>query len=61
VEQGHMFDTPTTPIAPPGGFVVLEALTDIVCGVSSCPYDLAGPGWAINSPDGPTEIIVEYN
>jgi hypothetical protein len=26
---------------------------------SSCPYDLAGPGWAINAPGGPTEIVVE--
>ncbi len=59
VEDGFIFNTPRTPVAPPGGYVVLEALTDLVCAVSSCPYDLTGPGWAINAPDGPTEILVE--
>ena len=59
VEDGYMFNTPTAPIAKPGAYVILEARTDLVCAVSSCPYDLTGPGWAINSPDGPTEIEVE--
>ncbi len=59
VEEGYMFNTPQTPVAPPGGYVVLEACTDLVCAVSSCPYDLVGPGWAINAPDGPTEILLE--
>tara|TARA_B100000676_G_scaffold307081_1_gene364708 strand:+ start:1620 stop:2222 length:603 start_codon:yes stop_codon:yes gene_type:complete len=59
VEDGFMFNTPTAPIAKPGAYVILEARTDLVCAVSSCPYDLTGPGWTINSPDGPTEIEVE--
>jgi uncharacterized protein YcgI (DUF1989 family) len=32
---------------------------DLIGVVSACPYDLAGPGWSINAPDGPTEIVVE--
>jgi len=59
VTGGHMFTTPKTPIAPPGGYVVLEARTDLICAVSSCPYDLEGPGWAINAPGGPTEIVLD--
>ena len=46
---------PPNPV-PPGAFVVLEALRDLVCAVSSCPFDLAIPGWGINDPGGPTEI-----
>jgi len=59
VEDGFMFNTPAAPVVKPGGYVVLKARMDLICAVSSCPYDLAGPGWAINAPDGPTEIIVE--
>ncbi len=59
VEDGFVFNTPESPVALPGGYVVLEARTDLVCAVSSCPYELAGPGWAINAPSGPTEIVVE--
>jgi uncharacterized protein YcgI (DUF1989 family) len=59
VEDGFMFNTPSSPVAKPGAYVVLEALTDLVCAVSSCPYDLTGPGWAINAPDGPTEILLD--
>ncbi len=59
VEDGFMFNTPAAPVVKPGGYVVLKACMDLICAVSSCPYDLAGPGWAINAPDGPTEIIVE--
>ena len=43
----------------PGGYVVLETRMDLICAVSSCPYDLEGPGWAINAPGGPTEIVIE--
>ena len=59
VEKGFMFDTPKAPVVKPGGYVVLEARMDLICAVSSCPYDLLGPGWAINAPGGPTEIVVE--
>jgi uncharacterized protein len=40
---------------PPGGYVVLEALVDVVCAASACPWDLSEP-WVVNSGDGPTEI-----
>lgn len=59
VEDGFMFSTPKAPVVKPGGYVVLEALMDLVCAVSSCPYDLTGHGWAINAPGGPTEIIID--
>lgn len=59
VEDGFVFNTPKQPVVAPGGYVVLEARMGLVCAVSSCPYDLVGPGWAINSPDGPTEILIE--
>jgi hypothetical protein len=59
VTDGFMFLTPKAPVAKPGAYVVLEARMDLVCAVSSCPYDLEGPGWAINAPGGPTEIVVE--
>ena len=59
VEEGFMFNTPEAPVVKPGGYVVLEARMDVICAVSSCPYDLEGPGWAINAPGGPTEIVIE--
>jgi len=59
VDEHCMFDTPSAPVVKPGGYVTLEARTDLICAVSSCPYDLTGPGWSINAPDGPTEIVIE--
>ena len=48
--------------APPGGYVELEARADLICVVSSCPYDLgARDGWEINAPGGPTEIVIELH
>ena len=58
VENGFMIHTPKVPVVKPGGYVVLKSRMDLICAVSSCPYDLEGPGWAINAPGGPTEIIV---
>ena len=40
-------------------YVELEALMDLICVVSSCPFGLAIPDWLINSEDGITELIVE--
>lgn len=59
VTDGFIFETPAEPVAQPGAYVVLEAQMDLLCAVSSCPYDLTGPGWNINAPGGPTEILVE--
>jgi uncharacterized protein YcgI (DUF1989 family) len=39
--------------------VELEALMDLICVVSSCPFDLAIPDWLINSEGGVTELVVE--
>ncbi len=44
---------------PPGGYVELAARLDLICVVSSCPFDLPIPGWTINAPGGPTELVVE--
>ena len=44
---------------PPGGYVELAARMDLICVVSSCPFDLPIPGWTINAPGGPTELVVE--
>ncbi|MEA2245641.1 MAG: uncharacterized protein QOH46_170 [Solirubrobacteraceae bacterium] len=43
---------------PPGGYVVLEALVDIVCTASACPWDLSEP-WPVNAPEGLSEITAE--
>jgi hypothetical protein len=42
-----------------GAYVELEAKADLICVVSSCPFDVNGNGWAINADVGPTELIVE--
>jgi uncharacterized protein YcgI (DUF1989 family) len=44
-----------------GGYVVLEALMDLICVVSSCPYDLASrtKGWKVNPGAKVTELLVE--
>jgi uncharacterized protein len=44
--------------AAPGDHVVLEALIDLVCVVSSCPYDLDLDDWPDNPPHGLTELEV---
>ena len=52
------FTSPPNPVAP-GAFVELEALMDLICVVSSCPFDLALEGWTINAGGGPTALEVE--
>ena len=42
--------------APPGAYVVLGALDDLVCVVSACPFDVDTPGWDINAPEGPSDL-----
>jgi uncharacterized protein YcgI (DUF1989 family) len=58
VEADGSFTSPPNPV-PPGAFVELEALMDLICVVSSCPFDLAIDGWTINAGQGPTELEVE--
>jgi uncharacterized protein YcgI (DUF1989 family) len=55
--DGRLISPPNT--VPPGGYVELAALIDLICVVSSCPFDLQIPGWTINAPGGPTELVVE--
>lgn len=55
--DGH-FTSPPNGVEPMS-YVRLRALIDLICVVSSCPYDLALDDWPINGPEGPTELIVE--
>lgn len=57
--DGKLLSPPNS--VPPGGYVVLEARMDLICVVSSCPFDLPVPGWTINAPGGPTELVVEVS
>jgi uncharacterized protein YcgI (DUF1989 family) len=50
--------SPPNPV-PPGSYVEMQALMDVICVVSSCPFDLKLEGWTINSHAGPTELLVE--
>lgn len=58
VEGDGSLRSPPNPV-PPGAFVELQALIDVICVVSSCPFDLAIDNWMINAPDGPTELVIE--
>ena len=60
VEDDGTFVSPPNPV-PAGGYVALEALMDLICVVSSCPFDLSIEGWSINAPAGPTELKVEIS
>ena len=55
--DGKLLSPPNS--VPPGGYVELRARMDLICVVSSCPFDLPIPGWTINAPGGPTELVVE--
>jgi uncharacterized protein YcgI (DUF1989 family) len=34
---------------------------DLICVVSSCPFDLNTPGWEINAGTEITELVVEVS
>jgi len=55
--DGKLVSPPNT--VPPGGYVELLARMELICVVSSCPFDLQIPGWTINASGGPTELVVE--
>ncbi len=55
--EGRLTSPPNQ--VPAGGYVELEARVDVICVVSSCPFDLEREGWTINAPGGPTELLVE--
>ena len=44
-----------------GAYVELEALMDLICVVSSCPFDLPVEGWTINASGGPTELVLDLS
>lgn len=50
--------SPSNPV-PPGAYVEIEALMNLICVVSSCPFDLPREGWQVNAAGGVTELIVE--
>lgn len=58
VESDGALNSPPNPV-PPGAFAEFEARIDLICVVSSCPFDLPMADWSINAPGGPTELIVE--
>ena len=60
VEADGRFVSPPNPVKS-GAYVVLEALIDVVCVISSCPFDLGVEGWTINTAQGPSELIVEVS
>ena len=54
------FNSPSNPVKP-DAFVELEAVMDLICVVSACPYDLQIPNWSVNSAEkGPTELLVRF-
>jgi hypothetical protein len=55
--DGTMVAPPNT--VPAGASVVLEALDDLVCAVSACPFDMQSPGWSVNADGGLTGLQVE--
>ncbi len=57
IEEDGSFVSPPNPVAA-GAFVELEALMDLICVVSSCPFDLEVDGWPINAAGGPSELVV---
>lgn len=57
IEEDGSFVSPPNPVAA-GAFVELEACMDLICVVSSCPFDLEVDGWPINAAGGPSELVV---
>jgi uncharacterized protein YcgI (DUF1989 family) len=45
-------------IVPPGAYVELEALIDVICVVSACPFDVTPPDWEINTGGRVTDLEV---
>jgi uncharacterized protein len=46
---------------PPGAHVTMTALIDLICVVSSCPFDMRRQGWEINANDTVTELEIEVH
>jgi uncharacterized protein len=60
IEPDGRLVSPPNPVAP-GAYVELEALMDLICVVSSYPFDLNMQGWEINAGTEITELVVEVS
>jgi uncharacterized protein YcgI (DUF1989 family) len=58
VLEGGRLQSQSEAAAPPGAYVVLGALEDLICVISACPFDVVTPGWSINAAGGPTDLTV---
>jgi uncharacterized protein YcgI (DUF1989 family) len=58
VEANGALVSPPNPVKP-GAYVELLARMDLICVVSSGPFDLQVPGWTINAAGGPSELLIE--
>lgn len=60
VAEDGTLSSPPNPV-PPGAHVELQARLDLICVVSSCPFDLKTHDWPINAPTGPSRLILEVH
>jgi uncharacterized protein YcgI (DUF1989 family) len=60
IERDGRLVSPPNPV-PPGAFIEVEALMDLICVASSCPFDLEREGWTINAKGGPTELLLDIS
>ncbi len=60
VEHDGTFHSPPNPVLP-GANVELVALMDLICVVSSCPFDLNIDGWEINAGAEITALTVDVS
>ena len=60
VESDGAFVSPPN-LVPPSADVELEALMDLICVVSSCPFDLNVDGWEINAGAEITALTIEVS
>ena len=58
VDEAGRLTAPRNTVKP-GAYVEMEALIDLVCVVSSCPFDIVPHGWEINAGGRVTELEVE--
>ncbi len=60
IDAQSRLTSPPNPVSA-GAFVELEALMDLICVVSSCPFDLPVEGWPINSGQGISELLLRVD
>ncbi len=58
VEPDGAIVSPPNPVSP-GAEVELEALMDLICVISSCPFDLGIEGWEINAGSQITRLAAK--